>query len=113
MILIDGWRSMFGRRFARRIGKALADSMADLGIPVLLGCFLVAFGTAYRARPGNRRPDHRCRADGSCRRRRLLYRLAARLYRIGNGGRFGRLQPLQRLRLRLVGRLLTWTYRPR
>ena len=27
---------------ASGIGKALADSMADLGIPVLLGCFLVA-----------------------------------------------------------------------
>ncbi|PKU10168.1 GntT/GntP/DsdX family permease, partial [Neisseria meningitidis] len=38
-----GAGGMFGGVLrASGIGKALADSMADLGIPVLLGCFLVA-----------------------------------------------------------------------
>ncbi len=43
VILITGAGGMFGGVLrASGIGKALADSMADLGIPVLLGCFLVA-----------------------------------------------------------------------
>ncbi|MFV2030098.1 GntP family permease [Neisseria sp. S1] len=43
VILITGAGGMFGGVLrASGIGKALADSMADMGIPVLLGCFLVA-----------------------------------------------------------------------
>ncbi|ENX2296173.1 GntP family permease [Neisseria gonorrhoeae] len=43
VILITGAGGMFGGVLrASGIGKALADSMADLGIPVLLGCFLAA-----------------------------------------------------------------------
>ncbi|MCF7530254.1 GntP family permease [Neisseria lisongii] len=43
VILITGAGGMFGGVLrASGIGQALADSMADLGIPVLLGCFLVA-----------------------------------------------------------------------
>ena len=43
VILITGAGGMFGGVLrASGIGKALADSMSDLGIPVLLGCFLVA-----------------------------------------------------------------------
>ena len=43
VILITGAGGMFGGVLrASGIGKALADSMANLGIPVLLGCFLVA-----------------------------------------------------------------------
>lgn len=100
VILITGAGGMFGGVLrASGIGKALAG----FGHSRPFGLFPCRLGTAYRARFGNRRPDHHRRADGSCRCRRRLYRLAARLYRIGNGGRFGRLQPLQRLRL-LAGR---------
>ena len=43
VILITGAGGMFGGVLrASGIGQALADSMGDLGIPVLLGCFLVA-----------------------------------------------------------------------
>lgn len=43
VILITGAGGMFGGVLrASGIGKALAGSMDDLGIPVLLGCFLVA-----------------------------------------------------------------------
>ncbi|UOO81733.1 GntP family permease [Uruburuella testudinis] len=43
VILITGAGGMFGGVLrASGIGQALADSMAGLGIPVLLGCFLVA-----------------------------------------------------------------------
>lgn len=43
VILITGAGGMFGGVLrASGIGKALADTMGDLGIPVLLGCFLVA-----------------------------------------------------------------------
>lgn len=43
VILITGAGGMFGGVLrASGIGQALADSMANLGIPVLLGCFLVA-----------------------------------------------------------------------
>lgn len=43
VILITGAGGMFGGVLrASGIGQALADSMADLGIPVLLGCFLAA-----------------------------------------------------------------------
>lgn len=43
VILITGAGGMFGGVLrASGIGKALADSMGELGIPVLLGCFLVA-----------------------------------------------------------------------
>ena len=43
VILITGAGGMFGGVLrASGIGQALADSMAELGIPVLLGCFLVA-----------------------------------------------------------------------
>lgn len=92
------------RRFARfRHRQGTRRQHGGFGHSRPFGLFPCRLGTAYRARFGNRRPDHRRRADGSCRCRRRLYRLAARLYRIGNGGRFGRLQPLQRLRL-LAGR---------
>lgn len=92
------------RRFARfRHRQGTRRQHGGFGHSRPFGLFPCRLGTAYRARFGNRRPDHRRRADGSCRCRRRLYRLAARLYRIGNGGRFGRLQPLQRLRL-LTGR---------
>ncbi len=104
VILITGAGGMFGGVLrASGIGKALAGQHGGFGHSRPFGLFPCRLGTAYRARFGNRRPDHRRRADGSCRCRRRLYRLAARLYRIGNGGRFGRLQPLQRLRL-LAGR---------
>lgn len=100
VILITGAGGMFGGVLrASGIGKALADSMADLGIPVLLGCFLAAL--ALRIAQGSATVALTTAAAlmASCRCRRRLYRLAARLYRIGNGGGFGRLQPLQRLRL--------------
>ncbi|OSI10223.1 GntP family permease [Neisseria zoodegmatis] len=43
VILITGAGGMFGGVLrASGIGQALADSMGQLGIPVLLGCFLVA-----------------------------------------------------------------------
>lgn len=43
VILITGAGGMFGGVLrASGIGKALADTMGDLGVPVLLGCFLVA-----------------------------------------------------------------------
>ncbi|MFC3874790.1 GntP family permease [Neisseria musculi] len=43
VILITGAGGMFGGVLrASGIGQALADSMSHLGIPVLLGCFLVA-----------------------------------------------------------------------
>lgn len=43
VILITGAGGMFGGVLrASGIGKALADTMGDLGIPVLLACFLVA-----------------------------------------------------------------------
>lgn len=43
VILITGAGGMFGGVLrASGIGKALADTMGELGIPVLLGCFLVA-----------------------------------------------------------------------
>lgn len=92
------------RRFARfRHRQGTRRQHGGFGHSRPFGLLPCRLGTAYRARFGNRRPDHSRRADGSCRCRRRLYRLAARLYRIGNGGRFGRLQPLQRLRL-LAGR---------
>ena len=43
VILITGAGGMFGGVLrASGIGKALADTMGDLGVPVLFGCFLVA-----------------------------------------------------------------------
>ncbi len=43
VILITGAGGMFGGVLrASGIGKALADTMGEIGIPVLLGCFLVA-----------------------------------------------------------------------
>ncbi len=43
VILSTGAGGMFGGVLrASGIGQALADSMSHLGIPVLLGCFLVA-----------------------------------------------------------------------
>lgn len=43
VILITGAGGMFGGVLrASGIGKALSDTMGDLGVPVLLGCFLVA-----------------------------------------------------------------------
>lgn len=43
VILITGAGGMFGGVLrASGIGQALADSMQDMGVPVLLGCFLVA-----------------------------------------------------------------------
>ncbi len=43
VILITGAGGMFGGVLrASGIGKALADAMGDLGVPVLFGCFLVA-----------------------------------------------------------------------
>lgn len=43
VILITGAGGMFGGVLrASGIGKALADTMGNMGIPVLLGCFLVA-----------------------------------------------------------------------
>ncbi|SPY05395.1 GntP protein [Neisseria meningitidis] len=60
VILITGAGGMFRRRFARfRHRQGTRRQMADLGIPVLLGLFPCRLGTAYRARFGTRRPDHR------------------------------------------------------
>ena len=87
VILITGAGGMFGGVLrASGIGKALADSMADLGIPCFTGLFLGSFGFAYCARFCDCCPDYRCRVDGN--------------------------QPLRR-QVSAIGRLLAWYWRRR
>ena len=104
VILITGAGGMFGgvlRASGHRSG--VGGQHGGFGYTRIVGLFLGGIGAAYRARFGNRRADHRRRIDGARRCRRRLQRLATRLRRFGNRGRFGRLQPLQRLGL-LAGR---------
>ncbi|SPJ39486.1 Gnt-II system L-idonate transporter [Corynebacterium diphtheriae subsp. lausannense] len=87
VVLITGAGGMFGGVLRTSgIGDALADSMSDLGVPVILGCWL-----------GHRGTNHRRSTDGTRRRCRRLQRIPNRTHGAGLRSRLRFRRSRQRL----------------